>query len=190
MPVDPAANTTRPAVLYTGTLERDLGIGELLEAFAQMPEYELWVCGQGGMQREVEQAARQFHNIRYYGFVPREKALQLQSSAALLINPRSPKGIFTRYSFPSKTLEYMRSGKPVVCYKLEGIPQDYDPYLCYIRGEGAQAIAQAVRDVLQKSPEDRAAMGQRAQSYVLAAKTPDVQCKRLVAFLRDLMTCS
>ena len=82
-------------------------------------------------------------NIRYFGFVSHERALELQAKAALLINPRSPKGVFTRYSFPSKTLEYMRSGKPVVCHRLEGIPEEYDPYLQYIEGEGAGAIVNA-----------------------------------------------
>lgn len=184
--VDATGETDRPAVLYSGTLEPDLGVPELLEAFAAMPEYDLWICGQGSMSAEVMRAAESHANIRYFGFVSHDKALELQAGAALLINPRSPRGVFTRYSFPSKTLEYMRSGKPVVCYRLEGIPREYDPYLRYIEGAGADAIASAVRQTLHLSREERLLLGERARTFVLANKTPEVQCQRLTAFLRSL----
>ena len=121
----------RPAVLYTGTLNRELGIHELLEAFRGMPEVQLWLCGRGDMESEIRQTAAECENIRYFGFVPQQTALAMQSKANALINPRTSQGVFTRYSFPSKTLEYMRSGKPVLCCKLEGIPKEYDAYLCY-----------------------------------------------------------
>lgn len=181
-----AGEPERPAVLYSGTLEPDLGVHELVEAFAAMPEYDLWVCGQGSLAEAVAQAAEKHGNIRYFGFVPHEQALALQAQAAALVNPRSPRGVFTRYSFPSKTLEYMRSGKPVVCYRLEGIPQEYDPYLRYIEGEGADAIKRAVRAALSLPREERLLLGQRARAFVLTNKTPEVQCRRLTAFLRGL----
>lgn len=181
-----AGQQGRPAVLYSGTLEPDLGVGEMLEAFSQMPEYELWICGQGSMRRDVESAARRAPNIRYYGFVPHNQALALQSRADLLINPRSPRGTFTRYSFPSKTLEYLRSAKPVVCYRLEGIPQEYDPYLYFIEGDGPEAIMRAVRKALSLPPEERQALGERARAFILANKTPAVQCRRLMSYLRGL----
>lgn len=174
------------SVLYTGTLETELGIGELLTAFAQMPETELWICGQGGAQNAVEEAAKRHPNIRYFGLVPREQALKLQRQAACLINPRPSSGLFTRYSFPSKTLEYMRSSKPVLCYRLEGIPEDYDPYLCYIDGRGAEGIQAAVRAMMSRTPQERAKLGEAARTYVMTHKTPAVQGKRLCDFLRSL----
>ena len=185
-PAEQADPSARPAVLYSGTLEPDLGVAELLEAFAGMPEYDLWICGQGSMDAAVAQAAENHANIRFFGFVSHERALELQAHASLLINPRSPRGVFTRYSFPSKTLEYMRSGKPVACYRLEGIPKEYDPYLRYIEGEGADAIRRAVRAVLALSHQERRSLGERARAFVIAHKTPEVQCRRLVTFLRGL----
>lgn len=176
----------RPVVLYTGTLEAELGIPALLEAFEQLPECDLWLCGTGNMQPLVEKAAERCENIRYFGFVPQEKALELQAQASLLINPRPSSGLFTRYSFPSKTLEYMRSGKPVLCCKLEGIPHDYDPYLCYIQPETADGIRDTVRKLLALPAEQRNAIGIAARCYVLTNKAPAVQCKKLVSLLRKL----
>ena len=173
-----------PVVLYSGTLNRELGIGELLKAFALMPEYTLWLCGRGDMEKEVESACKAHNNIRYFGFVSHGKALRLQNQADALINPRSSAGLFTRYSFPSKTLEYMRSGKPVLCYQLEGIPADYDPFLTYIQPD--EGIAAAVRSVLTLSEQDRQKIGEAAKNYVLAEKNASTQCQKLFQFLQAL----
>ncbi len=173
-------------VLYTGTLSPELGIGELLEAFAEMKDARLRICGGGVMQQRVQDFAAQHENIIFEGFVPHEKALALQAQASALINPRSPEGLFTRYSFPSKTLEYMRSGKPVICYRLEGIPSDYDQYLNYIPEPGAEGICKAVRALRSMSPQKRSKMGLAARNYVLENKNPAAQCSRLVSWLRSL----
>lgn len=174
------------AVLYTGTLEPDLGIQAMLDAFAAMPEYELWICGTGSMQEQVRAYAQRHENIQYFGFVPQKEALALQAKAAALINPRTPKGIFTRYSFPSKTLEYLRSGKPVLCYKLEGIPSDYDDYLQYISTSDSEGIKSAVQKIMGLASAERKAIGSAGRAFVLDKKNPATQCKSLIAFLRQL----
>ncbi|MBP3372399.1 MAG: glycosyltransferase [Clostridia bacterium] len=176
----------KPVVLYTGTLEPGLGIAEMLEAFRNMPDYDLWICGQGSMQAEVQKAADTCENIMYYGFVPQQKALALQARASALINPRQPSGIFTKYSFPSKTLEYMRSGKPTLCCRLEGIPADYEPYLCFIDEVGSTGIEKAVRKLMVLSQEEQKRLGESARNYVLEHKNPMVQCRKLMALLRQL----
>jgi len=178
-------STQRPAFLYTGTLESSLGIGEMLEAFSAMPEYDLWICGHGGMKEAVEESAKNHPNIHFLGFVAQEEALAMQASATALLNPRQPTGLFTKYSFPSKTLEYMRSGKPVLCCRLEGIPADYDDYLSYM-DEGAEGMCRAVRGLMERSDEERKQMGQKARDYVHQSKNPEVQCQKLVELLRRL----
>jgi len=176
----------RPAVLYTGTLNRELGIAGLLEAFAGMEDVQLWLCGRGDMENEAREAAAAHANIRCFGFVPRETALALQQKADALINPRTSEGAFTRYSFPSKTMEYMRSGKPVLCCKLEGIPREYNEYLTYIEPQTAEGIRAAVKALLARTPEERAAAGARARAFVLKNKNSGAQCARLLALLRGL----
>ncbi|HNX63096.1 MAG TPA: glycosyltransferase [Candidatus Limiplasma sp.] len=176
----------RPTILYTGTLNRELGIGDLLEAFQEMPDVQLWLCGRGDMESEVSQVAATHDQIRYFGFVPRQTALALQMSATALINPRTAQGAFTRYSFPSKTLEYMQSGKPVLCCRLEGIPDEYDPYLRYIEPQTSAGIREAVRAVLALAPDERETIGERARSFVLEKKNSRAQSAKLLQFLRQI----
>lgn len=180
----------RPAVLYTGTLNRELGIDLLLNAVEGLPEVQLWLCGHGDMETEVRKAAQTHDHIRYFGFVPQATALMLQQKAFALINPRTSGGVFTRYSFPSKTLEYMRSGKPVLCCKLEGIPSEYDELLCYIEPQTASGIREAIRALLTTSEAERDQLGSRARAFVLREKNSSAQCARLMTFLRGLMLAS
>jgi len=177
--------SSKPIFLYTGTLESSLGIPEMLAAFEELPEYELWICGYGAMSAQVEEYTNRCSNIRFFGFVPQQEALAMQASATALLNPRQPVGAFTKYSFPSKTLEYMRSGKPVLCCRLEGIPSDYDPYLCYME-EGKEGIIKAIRALMMLSQEERIRLGQDAREYVLQHKNPRVQCRKLLSLLRRL----
>ena len=182
-----APDDQRPAVLYTGTLNRELGIDLLLEAMEGLPEVQLWLCGHGDMEAEIRKASQTYDHIRYFGFVPQATALMLQQKSFALINPRTSNGAFTRYSFPSKTLEYMRSGKPVLCCKLEGIPAEYDELLCYMEPQTAQGIRESVQALLTKPEAERVQMGSRAREFVLREKNSRAQCGRLMMFLRNLM---
>ena len=182
----PETQQRENAVLYTGTLNRELGVGELLRAFEQTPEIQLWLCGRGDMENEVRRSAETHSNIRYFGFVSQEEALSLQSRAAALINPRSPEGLYTRYSFPSKTLEYLRSGRPTLCYALDGIPKEYGQYLVYIREPGAEGIRRAVQEWMKRSAAECEARGRSGREYVLRNKNPKAQCEALLSLLRRM----
>jgi len=160
---------------------------EMMQAFADLPQFRLRICGTGELEQQVRQFADEHANIQYEGFVSHEQALAFQAEAAALINPRSPSGLFTKYSFPSKTLEYMRSGKPVICYHLEGIPADYDPFLHYISAPGKEGIAAAVQSLFRLTSAQREELGTSARQYVLATKNPQAQCQKLVSFLRSLI---
>lgn len=180
-----AESDASPIFLYTGTLESALGIREMLDAFADMPEYQLWICGQGNMRNEIEEYTIKHPNIHFFGFVPQNEALEMQAQATALLNPRQPDGLFTKYSFPSKTLEYMRSGKPVLCCKLEGIPDDYDPYLIYM-DRGKEGVKKAVQKLMSFDAATRQDLGNAARNFVLTNKNPDNQCKKLLRLLRSL----
>ena len=117
---------------------------------------------------------------------PSTQHWQCRQGRTALINPRTAQGVFTRYSFPSKTLEYMRSGKPVLCCKLEGIPDEYDPYLRYIQPQTAQGIRDAVRALLTQPDTERTAAGELARDFVLREKNAKAQCANLLTFMRGL----
>ena len=177
--------TDKKVILYTGTLNYEFGIEDLLNAFSSIdsPDYELWVCGDGEAKETIIEMAKEDSRIKFYGFVPKMKALELQQQATVLINPRKNDMEYTKYSFPSKTIEYMVSGIPVVMYKLDGIPGEYDKYLNYIEGDSTEDIKKALVSVCELPAEKRAELGKRAKEFILNEKN----CKKQVGKILEML---
>lgn len=173
--------------LYTGTLALRYGIADLIEAFQKMkyPEIELWICGDGDGKSYVENSSKIDNRIKYFGQVDRRKAVELQKKASILVNPRRPEGEFTKYSFPSKILEYMASGRPVVMHKLDGIPEDYSPYYISPDSTDPQALAKCMDFAAEMSDEQLFKFGHEAQSFVLSNKDPITQAKKILNFVME-----
>lgn len=177
--------TDKKVILYTGSLNYAFGIEDLLNAFSLIdsPDYELWVCGEGEAKEAIIEMAKEDSRIKFYGFVPKMKALELQQQATVLINPRKNDMEYTKYSFPSKTIEYMASGIPVVMYKLDGIPDEYDEYLSYIEGDSTEDIKKALVSVCELPAGKRAELGKRAKEFILNEKN----CKKQVGKILEML---
>ena len=136
----------KKTILYTGSLNRNFGVATLIDAFALIEDvdYRLWICGAGDGQGEVEVAAARDPRILFKGFLPKNEIADLQSRCDVLINPRPAEGVFTKYSFPSKTMEYLLSGSKVVMHKLEGVGEEYYRYIRVIDEHSPEGIARAI----------------------------------------------
>ena len=62
----------------------------------------------------------------------RKQGVAEELKATLLVNPRPTTEEFTIYSFPSKNMEYMASGTPLLTTKLPGMPEEYHQYVLAI----------------------------------------------------------
>lgn len=175
-------------VLYTGTLNKAYGIMQLLEAFSLIedPAIHLWICGAGDAQLEVENLVSHNSRVKYFGQVDRDYAIKLQQKASLLINPRNDKGEYTKYSFPSKIMEYMLSGTPALIYSLPGIPDEYYKYIYTIDGDKPEDIATSIHNICSKSKEELGLFGKRAQEFVLTNKNEIIQAQRIIDLINQL----
>lgn len=178
----------KKAILYSGTLHNQYGIRNLLRAFEKLQneEAELWICGSGEAEAEIKNLAGRDNRVRFFGFCTQEEVASLRAKAAVLVNPRTNDGEYTRYSFPSKTMEYMASGIPVVMYKLDGIPDEYDEYLNYADPSGAvpERLSEALEKVLSDY-ESAQKKAKRARNFVLENKNGIRQAERLLRLLDE-----
>jgi len=176
------SNNEDKIILYTGTLNYQFGIKNLLQAFSEIPndDYKLWICGFGEAANEITELCKSDERITFFGHVSTEKVYELQSEATVMINPRTNEGEYTKYSFPSKTMEYLVSGKPVIMYKLSGIPDEYDEYLHYVEDDSTQALRDKIIEVCSKSAEELYELGQCAREWVLQEKNNAVQAKKIL----------
>lgn len=175
-------------ILYTGTLARRYGILNLVKAFmsVKIDNLKLYICGEGEARDEIIRLSNLDSRIKYIGQIKREEALYLQRSAKLLVNPRSPEGEFTKYSFPSKVMEYLASGTPTLMCRLPGIPDEYYNYCYSMDNNEVYALAEALLKIFEIPERYRFEMGQRARDYILQKKNPKSQTKKIVDLLANL----
>lgn len=175
-------------ILYTGTLHKRFGILNLIEAFKQidLKNYKLTICGSGDSDADIKKLAEEDSRIDFKGQLKREDIIKLQQEATVLVNPRQNNEEFTKYSFPSKNLEYLSSGVPLVAYKLDGIPDEYDRYINYVNNDSVKSLTQTLISVCEDidgTASDRAISAAR---FVREEKNSKKQTLKIVKLLESL----
>ena len=175
-------------IFYSGTIAARYGILTLLNAFKKIekPNYRLWICGDGDTREIIKREAKTDNRIFYYGQLPRENVLKLQTEATVLINPRAPNDEFTKYSFPSKTMEYFASGTPTIMFNLEGIPEEYFKYCFKFEGNSATSMANTIIKICEMDPIELQQIGNRARNFIINYKNPLHQCRKIYELLLTL----
>lgn len=101
--------------------------------------------GDGTAAEQVKARAAGNPRIRYFGVVPHSQILAYERRASLLVNLRPTQETYTEYSFPSKTIEYMLSGTPLLTTRLKGIPDAYFDYVFTADSGRPEDLARAMR---------------------------------------------
>lgn len=170
-------------ILYTGTLRKQFGVLNLLSAFNLIRNktgIELWICGSGDSENEIRAASEQNNNIKFFGLVSGERAAALQKEATILVNPRTSQGEYTKYSFPSKTIEYLLAGKSVIMNHLPGIPEEYFNYVYTPEDESVEALSATIRKVIALPWKEREAVSKEGYEFVCNTKNAKFQVARII----------
>lgn len=158
-------------IAYAGKLVESFGVKRLVEAFEMIddPEVQLHICGGGELRSYIEDMAKKDKRITYFGMVPAEKAHEILMNADVLVNPRLNNDEYTKYSFPSKNVEYLLTGNAVVAYMLDGMPEDYREYMCIPTNDSSAALTEAMINALS-CKHMNAFSGERVTARNVSAK--------------------
>lgn len=155
-------------VVYTGKLNEKFGVKDLIDAFSLIkdPNFRLVLCGNGDCMAYAKSARQLDERIILTGQILPEQAAAWQKKAAVLVNPRPNNEEYTKYSFPSKLIEYLLTGRPVAAYMLDGMPARYRDFLWTIEDGGprGEAIRKAIEQAAASDP------GERKKKYEMFAR--------------------
>ena len=176
------------SIVYTGSLAEFTGVRKLVDAFMQTTDknYRLIICGKGELTKYIESCALKDSRIDYRGIVTHSEATDLQREAKAVINPRQPNSSITRYSFPSKTMEYLLSGTAMIGYRLEGIPEEYYEHFYSPSDMSVEALSRTIEYVLDCLPEDLMEKATKAKCFILENKTATKQVERVLSFISKM----
>jgi glycosyltransferase involved in cell wall biosynthesis len=170
-------------ILFAGGIGVLNGIPILLDAFKRINNnnIRLELYGFCNIQEIVNKAVKEDSRIKLYGVRPSSEVEIAEKKASLLVNPRNVDDPCVPFSFPSKNLEYMKSGTPVVTTKLCCIPQDHHEHLFFFPdNEDPEEYAKTLEDLLALPWDVLRLKGKMAREFVLKKKNKEIQAKRII----------
>ncbi|WP_199912298.1 glycosyltransferase [Lysinibacillus sp. 2017] len=174
-------------VIYAGALYEKYGVKKLLQAFMALKESntKLWIYGAGEMEEYIKKCEIEDNRIKFFGVMPNEHIVNEQLKATVLVNPRPSYEEFTKYSFPSKNMEYMVSGTPVLTTPLQGMPYEYNDYVYLFEDETLAGITRTLENILGKKREELHEKGVKAKEFVIREKNNQIQANKIICLIKS-----
>lgn len=174
-------------VMYAGITQKLYGLKILVEGFikANLPNYELHIYGNGDYVAELDEISKKHNNVKHFPSQPNSTIVEREKEAYLLVNPRPTNEEYTKYSFPSKNMEYMVSGTAVLTTNLPGMPEEYKQYVYLIDNETVDGICEAFKNIAELKEEEVIQKGRSAREFVLSKKNNRVQTKRIIDIVNE-----
>ena len=170
-------------IMYAGALKQAYGVDDMVRAFMEIgaTDAELWIYGDGESREWIEKVSDS--RVRYMGCVTRDEVVAVEKSVYALINPRPAKEEYAKCSFPSKLLEYMATGTPVLTTRLESMPVEYTEKLMFIEDDSAEGIKKAMGELLGMPYDSVHQYGVDARRFICTYKTPLKQARTIQEFI-------
>ena len=172
--------------MYAGGLYEKYGVKALIEAFLAIEnkDMRLHLYGAGDLEDYIKELKDD--RVKYYGVVKNDVIVEEEKKATLLINPRFTSDEYTKYSFPSKNIEYMASSTPLLTTKLPGMPKEYYDYIYCFDEESIEGMQKTLLTILNKPTKELMQKGDLAKKFVLKNKNNKVQVDKIVNLITNL----
>ena len=176
---------SKKVCIYAGGLYEKYGVKCLIDAFIDLnrDDAELHLYGAGELEEYIKKM--QNEKIKFFGVVENEKIVDEELKATLLINPRFSNEEYTKYSFPSKNMEYMASGTPILTTKLPGIPEEYYPYIYTFEEESIEGFKEKLEKILKEDTITLFNKGKKAKQFVMTKKNNIIQAEKIIQLTND-----
>lgn len=156
-------------IVYAGGLNKAYGVDRLIDAVLGLPsdvKVLLKFFGRGDQLPRIIETSQKNYRIQYGGFLESKDLIPELYSADLLINPRPTTESFAAMSFPSKLIEYLSTGRPVLTTKIPSIPHSLEKYFFFIEDETAEGIKMAIEKFINIPISTRNIHGRLAKKFV------------------------
>lgn len=125
--------SNRPRIVYVGILQDYRLLFEIGDFFINNNDVEFHIGGFGKYEDHFKELAEKSDNIYFYGRIPYEKTLQLESECDIMLSIYDPKIHNHLFAAPNKFYESLMLGKPVIMVNNTGMSE-------VVKNEGIGAI--------------------------------------------------
>ena len=159
----------KPYFFFGGALMERYGIYNLIEAFKELnnQNIDLYICGHHGDKARIKDAIKGQNNIKFLGLLPMNKVLEYETNSIGCINPRPFSEDLDRFSIPSKTLEYMSMGRPVISVRNTILMEKFPEGVIWAQSSSKDDLVKSMEQVLSLTEIERENMGEETKNRVL-----------------------
>lgn len=182
--------STPTKIFYSGSVLMEFGLESLIKAFSMLKDIDakLIICGKGSPMALLE-ASRENPKIVLKGCLEDTPLTQLAKESSIMVNPR-PNLPDHENNFPSKILEYISYGKPVISTWTPGLHPDFKSVLSVCVNDPF-AMATTIRETIAWDQSYRLRHAEKCASFINNGRLWEQQAKRLMSWLEsDILSAS
>lgn len=177
----------KPYFYFGGSLLPRYGVFDLINAFKKIDnkDVDLYIAGHTGNMSQLQKEIKENENIKYLGTIDVRDVLSYEKGAIANINPRPYSQDLDRFSIPSKTIEYLSSGRVVISVKNTKLQKIFDKEIIWINSSNEQDLLEAMNKVLLMDEKERKNLGEDALTKVMSVYSFKEINKKITHFLTN-----
>lgn len=177
---------SKKTILYAGKFEERYGGLKLMaHIFSEIKiDCNIVLCGKANPFL-IDKYFSHDRRIKYLGFLDERQLDQVHKEADVFLNPRPPEVEDNRMIFPSKILNYLAYGKPVVSSWTDGIAPEYKEFLLVPDDNSPRSYAKKIESVMEWDDERRQSYTEKIRKWFIANKTWHLQSEKLLNWLKS-----
>lgn len=158
----------KPYFFFGGALLQRYGVYELIEAFKALDDkdVDLYIAGHSGNWDMINEKIKGYDNIKFLKTLHVDDILGYEKGAIANINPRPYSEDLDRYSIPSKTIEYLSSGRPTISVRNTKLMKNFSELAIWSKSSQVNELLFALNRIMELSEEERNTLGEKAKIKV------------------------
>ena len=176
---------------FAGSLYERYGVKTLVDAFhASNVKSKLIIAGSGPLAKYIEHLSYDDYRILYLPQLPREKVLGYERNAIVNINPRPLDVKLDNESVPSKLLEYLSNGSPVLSTKFPRLYGTFKDDVYWIEDTSFEGMKKALEDFAVADKDEAKRKAYTAKMKAFEFYGLEVQSESIDHFLTSLSSAT
>ena len=172
---------------FGGSLYERYGVKTLVDAFHKSNvKYKLVLAGNGPLVDYIEQMAEDDYRILYLSQLSKEKNIAYMRNSIANINPRPLDYKMDNESVPSKLLEYLSIGTPVISTKYPKLYSTFKDDVSWIDGNSLEDMKFALENYNVSNQEEYLKKAATARRKVFEFYGLNVQAESIDHFLAEI----
>ena len=125
------AAKTEKVLLYQGVLNVGRGLEAIIETMPRLPEYQLWLAGEGDLSTNLRELVRELglnHQVHFLGYLKPSDLDEITAQSYIGLNLLQSTSLNYYYSLANKFFDYVQAGIPQISMSFPVYRQFNDKY--------------------------------------------------------------